>query len=181
MKYLIAAIFVLGTVGIIAFGAFAVPGATPERTPADFLRLHIFAHSDQADDQAVKYEVRGAIINAMTPVLANVTSRDGAMAAVNSNLALIERVSNQTLYTSGFDYTATVSMGEMFFPTRAYNGHVLPYGVYKALQIRLGDGTGANWWSVVYPPLCFLDNNIGGDRGVVYRSRINEIIRRFFA
>ena len=52
----------------------------------------------------------------------------------------------------------------------------LEAGVYDALILELGAGKGDNWWCVIYPPLCFT----GGNANVVYRSKIAEIIARFF-
>ncbi|WKB35588.1 stage II sporulation protein R [Terrilactibacillus sp. S3-3] len=51
----------------------------------------------------------------------------------------------------------TVKLGEADFPTKMYGGYVYPAGKYQALVITLGSGQGANWWCVLFPPLCFLD------------------------
>ena len=32
-----------------------------------------------------------------------------------------------------------------------------PEGKYDALVIEIGSGNGHNWWCVMYPSLCFLD------------------------
>ena len=55
-----------------------------------------------------------------------------------------------------------------------YNGAV--DGIYDALIIELGSGTGDNWWCVIYPPLCFTS----GTADVKYRSAIWDIINKFF-
>ena len=33
----------------------------------------------------------------------------------------------------------------------------MPAGSYEALRIVIGKGEGANWWCVLFPPLCFVD------------------------
>ena len=38
---------------------------------------------------------------------------------------------------------------------------VLPAGKYKALRIIIGEGKGKNWWCVMFPPLCFIDDQNG--------------------
>ena len=38
---------------------------------------------------------------------------------------------------------------------------VLPAGEYKALRIIIGEGKGKNWWCVMFPPLCFVDEQKG--------------------
>ena len=34
----------------------------------------------------------------------------------------------------------------------------MPEGTYTSLQIRIGEAAGANWWCVMYPNMCFMDN-----------------------
>ena len=36
-----------------------------------------------------------------------------------------------------------------------------PAGYYRALKIVIGEGEGANWWCVLFPPLCFVDASHG--------------------
>ena len=58
-----------------------------------------------------------------------------------------------------------------------YEGVTLEAGVYDALIVELGTGAGANWWCVIYPPLCF-----AGDAAVdvEVRSKLWEIVQNFF-
>ncbi|MBR6779630.1 MAG: stage II sporulation protein R, partial [Clostridia bacterium] len=41
-----------------------------------------------------------------------------------------------------------------YFETRTYEHTTLPAGVYLAVRVVLGQGTGKNWWCVMFPPLC---------------------------
>jgi len=175
MKKVVALLFCVVGIAIVALGLPRDSG----KSESDFLRLHIRANSNSVADQSIKFDVRQEIINELTPIFVNVTSRRAAMDALNNNLSRVTAAANRALVAGGFDYRATASMRTEFFPTRHYNSLTLPEGVYDALIVNLGAGAGDNWWSVVYPPLCFLDNNIGGDRGVVYRSKLRQIIRRY--
>lgn len=174
MKVFAAIVLALGAVAIVAFG---LPGQSQER---EFLRFHIRAHTNNEQDQAVKYKVKQRVINEFTPLFAEITSIEDAMSTMQNNLRHIENISNQILAENGKTYIASASLRWEHFPTRNYRDVTLPEGFYNALIINLGDADGDNWWCVIYPPLCFLRNDIGGDRGVVYRSRLNEIINRFF-
>src|SRR5690625_3648927 len=42
-----------------------------------------------------------------------------------------------------------------------YDDYIYPAGEYEAVLITIGDGEGANWWCVLFPPLCFLDFSNG--------------------
>ena len=179
MKVAVALLFIMGTVAVLAFGGLGM-GEAGGKEADEFLRLHIRANSNSVEDQDVKYAVKQEILNQFTPIFSQVTSREQAIQTLDSNLKMLETIAGHVIMEHGFDYGVRIFLKSEYFPERSYNGFTLPQGHYDALIIELGEGTGDNWWCVVYPPLCFLDNNIGGERGVVYRSRLQEIIRRFF-
>lgn len=172
-KYCI--VFVLLFIIILTAAVCARP---EDGTAAAYLRLHVRANSDSAADQAVKYEVKEAIVEYLTPVAASAESKEEAGAALEAALPGIERTANAVLAENGFAYLSRAEIRAEEFPTRVYDGVTLEAGVYDALIVELGSGKGANWWCVVYPPLCF-----AGETGanVQYRSRIWEIIHDFFA
>ena len=176
VKKVIALLFCILGIAVVILGL-------PQKAKvveSDFLRLHIRANSNSPEDQDVKFEVRQEVVNELTPIFVNITSKDAAMTALRNNLSRVEAAANRVLAAAGFNYKARADLRNEYFPTRHYNEYSVPEGVYDALIIELGTGSGDNWWCVVYPPLCFLENNIGGDRGVVYRSKLQEIIRRYF-
>ncbi len=172
-KYCI--VFVLLFIIILTAAVCARP---EDGSTAAYLRLHVRANSDSAADQAVKYEVKEAIVEYLTPVAASAESKEEAVAALEAALPGIERTANAVLAENGFAYLSRAEIRAEEFPTRVYDGVTLEAGVYDALIVELGSGKGANWWCVVYPPLCF-----AGETGanVQYRSRIWEIIHDFFA
>lgn len=137
----------------------------------DFLRIHIRADSNDADDQAVKLKVRDVVVNYLTPVLANVSDFDGAKKTVESHLSTLKSIAEQVLRSEGFLYGATVEIRREKFPTRTYGNVTLLAGVYDAIVFNLGTGSGDNWWCVAYPTLCFTT-----EQKVVYRSKIQEIL-----
>ena len=176
MKKIVALLFCVVGIAIVVLGL-------PQKVSSsetDFLRLHIRANSNSTADQDIKFEVRQEIVNELTPIFVNVTSKRAAMEALDSNLGRIEAAANRVLSAAGFAYTARAALRTELFPTRSYNEYSLPEGVYDALIINLGTGEGDNWFCVVYPPLCFLENNIGGEVGVKYKSKLQEIIKRYF-
>ena len=69
----------------------------------------------------------------------------------------IVRIAEQVMADNGRRYPARVEIGDFDFPTRTYGDLVLPAGNYRAVRVILGQGAGANWWCVLYPPLCFVD------------------------
>ncbi len=141
----------------------------------EYLRIHVRADSNEAEAQAVKYLVRDRIVEYLTPIVAECETKQEAMKRLQGALNDISAVASAVLKTEGFSYGASATLTKEQFPTRVYGEYVLPAGEYSALILRLGRGEGDNWWCVVYPPLCF----VGGEN-VIYKSKIQEIIRRYF-
>ncbi len=123
----------------------------------NLIRLHIIANSNDPPDQALKYKVRDAIIAALSPELLKLHSRTEAEALVASEQDRIVNIAEQAVLAGGYSYPARVELGDFAFPTRTYGDLVLPAGTYRAVRVVLGKGAGANWWCVLYPPLCFVN------------------------
>lgn len=118
------------------------------------LRLHVVANSDSAEDQAVKLQVRDAVLEQAQPLLEGVEDSDGAAAVLTQHLTELEQTARQTLTAAGHSAEVTVSIEDQWFPTKDYDGFSLPAGQYRALKVVIGEGEGQNWWCVVFPPLC---------------------------
>ena len=130
--------------------------ATPAAgTESEFLRVHIRANSDAVCDQSVKYEVKDAVVDYLMPLAAACQSKAQAMKRIEEVLSEIEQVADEVLREHGYSYCAKAKLTREEFPTRVYENVTLESGVYDALILELGEASGANWWCVIYPPLCF--------------------------
>lgn len=172
----------------IVFGVIAlvvlltiITAVPPKKTNSEFLRIHIRADSNSQSDQNIKYQVKSAVVDYLTPYLANVRSKSQAMQAVKSQLEHIEEVCDGVLKANGFAYTSKAKLCEEQFPDRSYGDLTLEQGVYDALIIELGSGKGDNWWCVVYPPLCFVGGESNGTNQIVYKSKLLQIIEEWKA
>ena len=151
-----------------------IVGATERPNNVEYLRIHIRANSNSEFDQSVKYRVKGAIVEYLTPYIAECTTKEQAIAMLNIERENLEEIANATLVENGFNYTSKVAVRKENFPTRVYGDFTLEEGVYDAIIVELGEGKGDNWWCVVYPPLCFT-----ATKNVSYKSKIYEIINSF--
>ncbi len=127
----------------------------------NLVRLHVVANSDSKADQALKLKVRDAIIDFMKDKLADSKNISETRAIINDNLEKIEQVSSKVIKANNSSYKVKASMGNYSFPTKTYGDIALPAGEYQALKVIIGDGAGANWWCVLFPPLCFIDATHG--------------------
>ena len=173
-KIIIAAVALVVVLAVI----FAIPAGNSN---ADFLRIHIRADSNDQADQNVKFAVKSAVVDYLTPYLANAQTKQQAMSVVKAQLSGIEAVCDKVLADNGFTYKSHAKLCQENFPDRNYGDVTLAAGVYDALIIELGSGSGNNWWCVVYPPLCFVGGESNGTNSIVYRSKLVEIINQWMA
>ena len=150
---------------------------TMPTTKKEYLRIHIRANSNSEVDQSVKYKVKGAIVEFLTPWVSECKTKKDVEEMLKANLEMVEKVADKTLLDNGFFYKSKAKLTEEEFPLRTYGELTLDAGFYDALIVELGDGKGDNWWCVVYPPLCF----VGNGENYLYKSKILEIINGFFS
>ncbi len=126
-----------------------------QRTLEDkLIRLHVVAASDGDYDQSLKLSVRDAVTEELSVVLEDVTDRDRAEKMIREKLPEIETVCRGVCARYGAPYGVSVTLRRESFPTRNYDTFSLPAGEYLSLRVTLGEGSGRNWWCVVFPPVC---------------------------
>ena len=167
ISFFILAIIILSAIGL---------NLEENNVKKEYLRIHVRANSNLEQDQMVKYKVRDAVVEYLTPFIAECDTKEKAQTLLTSRLSEIERVVNGVLKGNGFNYTSSAFVRNEKFPSRVYGEIELAEGFYDALIINLGSGKGDNWWCVVYPPLCFS----GEGKNYVYKSKIMKIIDEFF-
>lgn len=145
-------------------------------------RLHVIANSDSDEDQAVKMQVRDAVLEATKDGIIECKNAQQAQEYIQENLEIIEETANKTLTENDFDYSATAQVGTFPFPEKTYQDVTYPEGNYQALEITLGKGEGHNWWCVMFPPLCLteietLDEDV---TQVEYKSFFAELFEDLF-
>jgi len=126
-------------------------------TPKQLIRFHVLANSDSEQDQALKRAVRDAILKEVSPRLAVSQSLDESRQILKKVRPDMEGIGRSVVKAWGKDYTVHTEYGHYSFPTKSYGTLVLPAGDYEALRVVIGEGQGANWWCVLFPPLCFID------------------------
>ena len=142
----------LGVAVCLLSGAKALH--TQDELADKVVRLHVLANSDSEEDQALKLQVRDAVLDRAEDLLAQSSSRAEAEGKLRGQLLEFERLAEAVVREAGYDYEVTAELTDTEFPTREYEGFTLPAGEYLALRILIGEAAGRNWWCVVFPPLC---------------------------
>ena len=118
------------------------------------LRLHILANSNSEADQALKLQVRDAVVEAAAGWLDGSEDAGEAREIAAAQLPRLQAVAQQTVWNAGYAYPVKAQLCEMYFTTRQYDQVTMPAGIYEAVRFTIGSGEGHNWWCVVFPPMC---------------------------
>ncbi|KMJ59200.1 stage II sporulation protein R [Bacillus sp. LL01] len=129
--------------------------------PDEAIRLRILANSDSEQDQELKRKIRDRVNEEITVWVEGLTSMENAREVITGNMDEIEQIVEEVMAEEGIVQSYNVDFGRVDFPTKMYGKFIYPAGDYEAILITLGKGTGANWWCVLFPPLCFLDFSNG--------------------
>ncbi|MBQ8802393.1 MAG: stage II sporulation protein R [Tyzzerella sp.] len=128
-----------------------------ERMAEEVFRFHVLANSDSEADQALKMQVKEAVLALMKEELPESGSVEETKEWAETNLDAIEKTALQVIESEGYDYNVTAKVTICYFPEKTYGDITFPSGEYEALRIEIGKAQGQNWWCVLYPNLCFID------------------------
>ena len=124
-------------------------------------RLHIIANSDSSADQELKLKVRDKIIEYMNTLTSSSSDKKDVISMVNNHLDSFKEIALNTIKGNGYNYDVNIEIGNFHFPTKSYGDISFPAGNYDALNIKIGNAIGQNWWCVLFPPLCFVNSSTG--------------------
>ncbi len=123
----------------------------------DIIRFHVIANSDSDADQELKLDVRNTLVDNLSPILRETSTLEEAREILFTQLSYMKELAEATIKEHGYHYPVTVSLTECYFPLKIYGEYTFPPGYYEALRVQIGEAKGQNWWCVMFPPLCFVD------------------------
>ena len=145
----------------IALLSFNYSKAVSSNLSDSVFRLHIIANSDSSADQELKLKVRDNIINYMNTLTSSSSDKKDVISMVNNHLDSFKEIALNTIKGNGYNYDVNIEIGNFHFPTKSYGDISFPAGNYDALNIKIGNAIGQNWWCVLFPPLCFVNSSTG--------------------
>ena len=138
--------------------------------PSDAIRVRIIASSNNIEDLYAKKKLKDEIKNDLYTFVKGANSSNEASISISNNLENIKKIISEK--TKDFK----INYGINHFPKKIYKGVIYPEGDYESLVITLGKGLGDNWWCVLYPPLCMIEENIN-TTDVSYRSLVLDTLK----
>jgi len=123
----------------------------------EVFRFHVLANSDSDEDQALKMQVKEAVIAYMKEEIPDSDSVETTKEWARNHLDAIVNLAKAVIREEGYDYPVIAEVTTCDFPDKTYGDITFPSGRYEALRIEIGEANGQNWWCVLYPNLCFID------------------------
>lgn len=137
---------------LLSSGAFAdaLPG---------LVRLQVVARSDSRADQALKLQIRDACLDCARICVSGAPDAETAYMRLRQHIPDFQNVCEAKARQLGYTGNIQAEAGVFAFPDRIYGRVRVPAGEYPALRVTIGEGEGRNWWCVLYPDLCSLDES----------------------
>ena len=138
--------------------------------PKDSIRFRIIANSNDKIDQSTKLLIKKDLEKNLFELIQDSKSIEETREIIKNNEQVIKNTINK------YNIPYSINYGENYFPEKEYKGITYKEGKYESLVITLGNGSGNNWWCVMYPPLCLLESTAENYEDIEYKSFIKEII-----
>lgn len=121
------------------------------------IRFHVIANSDTEEDQNLKLKVKNKVIDYLYPYLNASQSLEESRNIIKYKMDEVKKLAEEVIKDNNYSYGVKTELSRENFPEKSYGKITLPQGNYEAFRIIIGTGQGKNWWCVMFPPLCFVD------------------------
>lgn len=143
--------------------------------PKDSIRFRVIASSNSKEDQILKRKIIYNLKDNITKTN-DLTNIEDTRNYLNKELPTFHKIVEKTIEDNNSDTTFHINYGKNYFPRKVYKNIVYEEGDYESLVITLGKGTGNNFWCVLFPPLCLIDE----ENDPHYESFIKELFHKYF-
>ena len=141
--------------------------------PKESIRIRVISNSNNDTDILEKLKVRKSVEKELYSLLNGIDNIDDARKIINENLDKLNVVIDNTT-----DEKFSIKFGNNYFPEKVYKGVMYDAGDYESIVITLGSGAGENFWCVLFPPLCLLDEN-ETTKDVEYKFFVKELLDKY--
>lgn len=156
--YILAAVLsLLSFIMIYEFLNFKQIDALQKDLSASVVRLHVIANSNSKEDQELKLYVRNKLMEFLSQNIDYSRGKLHVLKEIADKKSQIECYLNQALKEKRKSYEVKVAIQRDLFPNRVYSNFLFPSSIYDCVKVFIGDGKGRNWWCVIFPPLCIVD------------------------
>lgn len=149
------------------------------KIPKEAIRFRVIANSNDKKDQDLKKKVVKDLQKNIATIKYTPKDLTSSRESIKNSIPKFDETIKNTLQKEGISETYSINYGMNYFPEKNYQGVIYEAGDYESLVITLGNGLGENFWCVLFPPLCLIDQE-KQEENVEYTSFIKEIIAKYF-
>jgi len=144
--------------------------------PSSSIRIRVIANSNSDEDQGKKIIIKSILEEKIYDLINETTSLEEADKIIINNQKEIDNYLQNQMIQNNINLKFSSSYGLNYFPQKVFKGVSYKAGNYKSYVVTLGEGKGDNWWCVLYPPLCLIDENVDDYE---YHSLINDTLKKY--
>ena len=141
--------------------------------PGEAIRFRVIANSNTLEDQTEKLAIKDLVEKEIYNLINGAGNVSEVRDIIQSNMDTINDI------VSSYQVPYQISYGNNYFPSKTYKGIIYPAGNYESLVITLGEGAGNNFWCVLFPPLCLLENSNADVSDVDYQLYVKKLLDQF--
>ena len=143
-------------------------------TDNEMIRIRVLANSNSDYDQNIKKEVVDILNQEFKEIMTDAKDIDTARDKIDKNLNSISSKIDEYLTSKNVNYTHNINFGLNYFPPKKLNGKSFEEGYYESVLVTLGEGSGENWWCILFPSICLTEENAN------YESIFKNIFEKIF-
>lgn len=144
--------------------------------PKESIRFRVIANSNADEDQKIKIKVKENLEKELQEVLIKPNNINETRVSINNNMDRFKNNIEETL-SEEVNKKYTIKYGNNYFPDKEYKNVIYKAGNYESLVVTLGEGKGENFWCVLFPPLCNLEQE--DNKKVEYHLLIKDILNKY--
>ncbi len=144
--------------------------------PSTSIRMRVIGASNSDEDQKEKRIVKSFVEEKLYELLDGVSSEREVEEMIEKHKSELDNDVVASMRRENIKATYNSKFGYNYFPEKEFKGSIYKAGNYKSFVVTLGDGEGENWWCVLYPPLCLIDDE---KDDLEYHSLIKDTIEKY--
>lgn len=160
---------------IILLGILLVSQKDKYDLTKDMIRFRVIASTNSVKD----IKMKELVVNELSKIIFNGSndSINDKREQIINNISNIENKIDDLFKSNNYKETFNMSYGLNHFPEKEYEGIKFKEGDYESLVIEIGEGKGNNYWCILYPPLCMIDED---NKNIEYKSKLLKTLKELF-
>ena len=147
--------------------------------PDESIRIRIIPNSNSIKDQYIKNKVKINVEHQLEKDLKKSKNINTSRRIIKANLNKYGNTINKVLKNEQVNQKYNIDYGYHHFPEKIYKGVKYEKGEYESLLVTIGKAEGDNWWCVLFPPICKIEENSKNLEKIEYTFYVKEMFNKY--